>query len=135
MKAVVFCLMLSASLLAGETGAEENRRIESRFIAPCCWHENLSVHDSPVARDLRAEVAAMAAQGRTEEEIVSRFVARYGERILAEPRGKSFWVLTATPVALLLAALMMLAAWLRKRSGGIRPISTDVDSLPEFEIE
>ncbi len=96
--------------------ADEARRIETRFMAPCCWHENLTVHDSPVARQLRAEVSERVAKGETEDRIVALFVDRYGERILAEPRGIAFGILTLTPVAVVFVALSLLILWLTKRS-------------------
>jgi cytochrome c-type biogenesis protein CcmH len=86
--------------LAAETSAEA-RRIEARFVSPCCWRENLAVHDSPVAKQLRSEIAQMVASGQTESQIVDEYVARYGERILREPRGARFQILTITPIAVL----------------------------------
>ena len=103
------CLSLAcAAVFAVQPGTPDLRQIEERFIAPCCWRENLAAHQSPEAEKMRAEVASLAGAGQTEAEIVEHFVARYGERILREPRGaRSFW-LTATP----LAVLAFGAAWL-----------------------
>jgi cytochrome c-type biogenesis protein CcmH/NrfF len=95
--------------------ADEVRRIQSRFIAPCCWHENLSVHDSPIAAQLRAEVESLAARGESDRQIVDRFVSQYGERILAEPRGWPLLILTLTPILVLFITLAFLIAYLRRR--------------------
>ena len=103
--ALVFLAPLS--LTATETGAEA-RRIEARFVAPCCWRENLAVHDSPVAKQLRSEIERLVASGQTESQIVDEYVARYGERILREPRGARFQILTITPA--------MPCSWLRLKT-------------------
>ena len=107
------CLWIASALVILKplslTGAEttpkgpedEARRIEARFVAPCCWRENLAVHDSAVAKQLRSEIVQMVASGQTESQIVDEYVARYGERILREPRGARFQVLMITPIAVL----------------------------------
>jgi len=90
------------------------RQIEARFVAPCCWHENLAVHDSPAADEMRAEIARLIASGRTETEIVDHYVARYGERILREPRGQRWLWLTLTPVFVLGCASAQLLRFLSR---------------------
>ena len=85
MKRLALFLFLSAQLLAVDEA--QLRRLQGRFLAPCCWQESLAVHQSEIAVELRAEIARLAAAGRTENEIVDTLVARYGERILVEPRG------------------------------------------------
>jgi cytochrome c-type biogenesis protein CcmH len=133
---IVPVVVAAAFSLYGKTVADADnvRRIESRFMAPCCWHENLAVHGSPIADEMPAEVARLTANGQTEEQIVDRFVARYGERILAEPRGMRLWILTVTPVAILMTALALLVLRLRRWS---RPASSPFDAahFPQVAIE
>ena len=113
---VVFVLVVPMALVALERG--DARRIEARFVAPCCWHENLAVHNSPAADQMRAEIAMLVASGRTETEIVDHYVARYGERILREPRGQRWLWLTLTPVFVLgcASAQLLLFLWRVKNS-------------------
>lgn len=99
----------------------DSKRIESRFLAPCCWSEDLAVHSSPAAREMRAEIEALVAQGRSENEIVDYYVSRYGERILRDPRGRSWWVLTWAPVIALAsgtALVVRLLARMRTQTAG-----------------
>ena len=118
-----------------ETGAEA-RRIEARFVSPCCWRENLAVHDSAVAKQLRSEIAQMVASGQTESQIVDEYVARYGERILREPRGARFQILTITPIAVFGIAFLFVIRFLlrvrrknRSDAGGIAlPLATEEGS-------
>lgn len=133
-------LLASASLSlfgAPITASESVRRIQARFVAPCCWHENLAVHQSDVAIRMRAEVAALVSSGETEQQIIDRFVARYGERILAEPRGSRLWILTVTPIALLLAGGLLLIFRLRRwsRRTTVRPLFGNLPLLPDFDLE
>lgn len=95
----------------------ENPRLEklySGFISPCCWQENLTVHDSPVARQLRAEIATMVQSGRSDDEIKAEFVQRYGKRVLALPEGSARIWLFWTPPAAALAGFVVVLLWLRR---------------------
>jgi cytochrome c-type biogenesis protein CcmH len=56
--------------------------LATHFIAPCCWRQTLADHDSPLAGELRVELAARLAGGEPPAAIEQRLVARYGERIL-----------------------------------------------------
>ena len=75
----------------------------------------------------------MVASGQTESQIVDEYVARYGERILREPRGARFQVLTITPIAVFgIAGLFVIRFLLRVRrkrlseAGGIAlPLTTE----------
>lgn len=94
---------------------DRQRRIEERFIAPCCWSESVAVHRSEVAAEMRAEIARMLAQGKTEDQIVAHFVARYGERVLIVPRGPSAVWLAMIPWVALAFGLLVLAWFIRRR--------------------
>ena len=105
-------LLLASALYAADSDAV--RKIERRFIAPCCWSENLTIHQSDVAVQMRSEIERLVATGRTEEEIVDLYVARYGERILAVPRGARLWVLTLTPLLILMAGAYAVVRYLSR---------------------
>lgn len=111
-------LLVAMAALCG--GADDGRvkKLEERFITPCCWSEPVSVHRSPLAEEMRGEIGAMVAEGKSDEEIVAHYVGKYGERVLAVPRGqRSFW-LTITPfVCLALAGAWLIRYLYRKRAG------------------
>jgi cytochrome c-type biogenesis protein CcmH len=91
---LVAALVTLAALAATEpAGAEEasldERHVEERLLAPCCWRETLATHDSPLARELRAEVRSRLARGDAPEAIRASLVERYGARIRAVPEGLS----------------------------------------------
>jgi cytochrome c-type biogenesis protein CcmH len=106
-------LVLAGAALAAAPDAQ--RRIEERFIAPCCWSENVAVHRSEVAAEMRTEIAKMLAEGKTEDQIVARFVAQYGERVLIVPRGPSTVWLAIIPWVALALGLLILAWFIRRR--------------------
>jgi cytochrome c-type biogenesis protein CcmH len=120
-RSLTACLLVAAALVVLEPltarGAEpdgKTHQIEARFVAPCCWRENLAVHNSPIAAELRTEIAARVAAGQTEPQIVDYYVARFGERILREPRGVRFQILTMTPIAILGLGLLFVS-WILLR--------------------
>lgn len=102
--------LLFVGLAASLFGATQEEKIASRFLAPCCWHENLAVHSSPVAEQMRAEIAGFVKEGKTEQEIVDYYVAQYGERILREPRGsRGIWLVVVPVLVALLGAALVTA--------------------------
>lgn len=62
---VVAGLLPAQSAIAATT--DSLRVITERFVAPCCWRENLAVHQSPDAVKMRAEIVQLVAAGRTED--------------------------------------------------------------------
>jgi cytochrome c-type biogenesis protein CcmH/NrfF len=92
----------------------EARRIEAMLIAPCCWREQVSVHQSEAAEQVKQEVRAMLAAGLTRQQVLDRFVSSYGPRILAEPPNAGFGrVLHQAPWVAGLSSLVGLALVIR----------------------
>jgi cytochrome c-type biogenesis protein CcmH len=116
--------LLGLSLLIIPAAAQEKeeiaRRIEGELMAPCCWAEPVSQHLSPIAEEMRREIRAMLSVGKTEQEILDIYVARYGERILTTPPARGFnllayimpWVLAVVGVV---AVVVVLKRWLALR--------------------
>jgi cytochrome c-type biogenesis protein CcmH len=129
-------LLLAAVATASAAEAQDaSRRIEERFLAPCCWRENLAVHRSPEAEEMRAEILQLVKSGKTESEIVDFYVARYGERILREPRGGlSLW-LSVVPMLVILAGALLVAGYIvraRRRLAEVAPAEA-LPPLPDVE--
>jgi cytochrome c-type biogenesis protein CcmH len=97
--------------------------IQERFVAPCCWNDSLADHRSPKALEMKKEIDAHVAQGKTEQQIVDHYVAQYGERILRVPRGARRTWLFVTPVLFLAAGGLSLSWFLRRqRRAGTTPV-------------
>ena len=101
--------------------------IQERFLSPCCWRENLARHNSPEAAELRREIEALVKAGMTEEAVVDRYVKKYGERILREPRGSRQVYLLITPIVVLFLGLLWVIYWLR--TARARTIAADMSRL------
>ena len=92
--------------------AAQVEAIASELRCPSC--QALSVADSPsgAAAEMRRQIDALLAEGRTPDEVKQHFVDRYGEWILLAPTSPAAWVV---PVLITVAALAGLAVWLRRR--------------------
>jgi cytochrome c-type biogenesis protein CcmH/NrfF len=95
------------------------------------------VHPSPDAEKMRAEIVQLVAVGRTEDEIVERYVSQYGERILREPRGARLAVLILTPLTAFVAGAAWLLLYLAHRRQATLPeiASAVLPAIPENEME
>jgi len=116
-------------------GADNPRieRLYAGFISPCCWRENLTVHNSPVAGELRAEIVLLIQQGRSDDQIKSIFVEKYGKRILALPEGGLGLWLFWTPVLACAAGLAMVSLFVkRSRLANRAPL---LAGLPPAELD
>jgi cytochrome c-type biogenesis protein CcmH len=81
-------LLLVPRALAGYgSGDPRIEKLYRSFVAPCCWREDLTIHDSSAARQVRAQIDEMVAAGRSDEQIKAALVYQYGQRILIVPEG------------------------------------------------
>lgn len=68
----------------------EARAIEAQLVAPCCWSQQVSVHQSEAASQIKADVRQALLEGRTKDEILESYVDKYGPQILIEPPARGF---------------------------------------------
>ena len=70
-----------------DTEADEQRFREliKELRCPKCQNQAISDSDADIAHDMRAQVARMIRQGRSDDEIVDYFVERYGDFVSYEP--------------------------------------------------
>lgn len=122
--------VLSLLLMGGRIGfaaidvhefkSEIDRQRYQSFIdemrCPKCQNQNLSGSDSPIAMDLRNELYLMIEAGKSDQEITTFMVERYGEFILYRPRlSPATMLLWAAPVLLLVFGALLLWWIVRKR--------------------
>jgi cytochrome c-type biogenesis protein CcmH len=69
---------------------QEARRIERLLIAPCCRSQPVSDPNSAAADEIRAGIRRLLADGQSRDQVLAHYVARYGERVLAEPPAHGF---------------------------------------------
>ena len=119
MKAILAVALLANATLLTSAQKAEIRKVDERLLAPCCYTQSIAAHGSEIAREMRAEVAQLVAEGRTEEEIVNRYRTLYGDRILIVPDGVTGRILFSLPVVVAVLASAILLVFIRKmlRSG------------------
>lgn len=80
-----------------------------------CQNQDLLESHAPLALDLKKRVYQLMASGKSNEEIESYLVERYGEFILFKPRvHPSTWILWFAPALFLLLGLGGILGWVKK---------------------
>lgn len=117
--------LLAGLVLAAPASAEptSSSYVEGRLLAPCCYQQTLDIHESELARDLRAEIDGRVAKGESAAAIEEDMVARYGERVRAvpkgaEPRGAITVVGGLAVLGSLAGVLALVRRWSRRSSRG-----------------
>lgn len=119
-----FSLVLSISALASEplefndAGMEVRyQRLTEELRCLVCQNQNLADSDAPLAQDLRQEIFEMLQAGRSNAEIKTFLVDRYGDFVLYRPAFEGntlfLWLL---PSMLLIIGLVVLIVSVRRRS-------------------
>jgi cytochrome c-type biogenesis protein CcmH/NrfF len=104
-------------------------RLEHEMVAPCCYSQIVADHMSDAAAQMREEIVQMVLSGRSEQQILAIYKARYGEVILAAPDGMAGAIAyTVPPLCGLLACglvAILLYRWrnLRDRTTASVPYS------------
>ncbi len=146
MKRLLAFLLILAGLLGAAlpdaglewAGKARYHRLCRSLMAPCCWSQTVELHSSAAAEQCKAEVAALIRSGKTDREILDFFVRRYGLRILAEPEGAKFVVLTSVPIVVLLsggAFLVWFASRNRKHPTSDQEPGAPDCQFPESDLE
>ncbi|MEG1456116.1 MAG: cytochrome c-type biogenesis protein, partial [Comamonas sp.] len=78
----------------------------------------------PIAKDMREEIRAQLAQGRSDAEVVAFFEQRYGSFVRYTPPWRpSTWLLWCGPFLAVFAGLALLRRTLKQRSAGAMPLT------------
>ncbi len=96
------------------TAADRAVQIAAELRCPDCQALSVADSRSEAAEEIRREIAAQVADGRTSDEIREYFVERYGDWILLTPRSPVTWLV---PVSVIAVALVGLTTWLRAARG------------------
>jgi cytochrome c-type biogenesis protein CcmH len=119
-------LLLSCGATWGKEAAPlaDDPVVEQRLIAiseemRClvCQNESLAGSRSDLANDLRRELRTLIKQGKTDAEIREFMVSRYGDFVLYRPPVKPItWMLWIGPFALMVAGVIALFVYMRRRN-------------------
>ena len=121
---MVLALFLSLSVQAQEPLVFPNQQMQDRFEAltfelrcAVCQNQSLADSDAPLAHDLRREIHTMMSAGKSDEQIKTFMVDRYGDFVLYRPPVQpNTWFLWLGPLLMLLIGGLVLRANIKKRS-------------------
>lgn len=115
--------------------AEETRfhQLTSELRCVMCQNQSLADSDAPIAHDLRREVFNLMREGRSDAEIKTFLVERYGEFVLYRPPfGGGTLLLWLGPALVLLAGAGVLVVVVRRRAKANRVAIDPVDDGQEW---
>jgi cytochrome c-type biogenesis protein CcmH len=140
-------VLLAAALTTGPpppVPEHEAREIETLLVAPCCYTQTVSVHQSPAADEARRDIRARLARGETRDQIVAAYVAQHGKRVLAQPPASGFdLALYVAPLLGLLGSVVLLGVVVRRFTkrrqtggmGSVREPPTAADRAAEQRLD
>ncbi|AYN94914.1 cytochrome c-type biogenesis protein CcmH [Pseudomonas sp. LTJR-52] len=106
-----------------ETFAYTNDAERERFQAltrelrcPKCQNQDLADSNAPIAADLRGEIHRLMNEGKSDEQIITYLVARYGEFVMYRPPVEQrTWLLWYGPAAFLILGFCIILIIVRRR--------------------
>src|SRR5512136_2653832 len=113
---IAIALWLAVAAADPQALEREAKQLEAKLMAPCCWAQQVSLHQSPAADEIRTNIRKLLAEGKTSQQILDIYVAEYGDRILAEPPDRGFsrliyvapWVFLVVSVGLVVVVVRRL---------------------------
>lgn len=96
-----------------------------------CQNESLAGSRSDLANDLRREIRILIKEGKSDEQIRTFMVERYGDFVLYRPPVKPItWLLWIGPFVILVIGIGGLLTYLRRRDRSVSSLRlTDEDNL------
>jgi len=130
-------LWLAVAAADPQTIEREAKLLETKLMAPCCWAQQVSLHQSPAADEIKQHIRRLLAEGKTGQQILDGYVAQYGDRILAEPPARGFsaalyvapWIFLAGSVGLVVVVVR------RMRTSGPGLAKAEAAGAPPDEAE
>ena len=135
---MVVCVLSLSSAIANEAApladdpVTEQRLISISEEMRClvCQNESLAGSRSDLANDLRREIRILIKEGKSDDQIRSFMVERYGDFVLYRPPVKPVtWLLWIGPFVILGIGIAGLLMYLRRRNSSIPTVTlTDSDN-------
>lgn len=121
---VLFCLWLPSAWAVDSESPFSNPQLQQRyeglihdFRCLVCFDESIANSDADLAADFRHQVHQMVADGKSDQQIKTFMIKRYGDFILYQPPLQpSTWILWGGPFMLLVIGLVTLIFILRRRA-------------------
>lgn len=139
---VVVLVALGASTTP-DTGQSDDRLYALAGQMKClqCLGESVAGSQSDIAQEMRAEIRRQMRRGRSDDEILTYFADRYGQRVLLTPSASGLsslvWVVPVVAAGLGVAGLgFAFATWRRQRDDAASAeVSAEDEALVAAAIE
>lgn len=133
---LISSLTLLTLIASAETPKQQPARIErleNALLAPCCYTQPVSRHQSEIAVKMRLEIAKWVKQGKSDQEILDAYTKLYGAKVLVDPNTvPREWTYLVPWVALALGAAV--AAWILRRWRATRPRNEAAEVVPHASL-
>jgi cytochrome c-type biogenesis protein CcmH len=118
-------LLLPAGAFAATCQKARLGDIEDEVMCLQCGVPLNVAEDAPAAKRERAFIQAQIDRCRSKDEIKDQLVAQFGDRVLADPKSSSAWLIPALAfAAAALAVALGALRWRRRRAPGAKPAPT-----------
>lgn len=100
-----------------DSGVDEQRfrGLIEQLRCPKCQNQSISDSDAEIAQDMRAQVATMIRDGRSDDEIVNYFTERYGDFVnYKPPMNAQTMILWAGPVCVFGIGFILVLVQIRR---------------------
>jgi cytochrome c-type biogenesis protein CcmH len=150
MTAALLSLALAAGLVTGQFAPQKGGSdpltdpvLEQRVqklgkLLRCAVCQGVSIADSPasMARAQLDTVRELVSEGKSDEQIVEYFVARYGEWVLLEPPKEGFnWFVWLGPAALVAGGFFIISRQIKRAPVATATPAAAASSPPSPEAE
>ena len=110
----VIGLLAAVPVSAQQPTADEINAVAKNLSCPTCTGINVADCPTETCEQWRAQIGQMLAEGKSEQEILDYFAARYGDHVLQVPPKRGFFVLVwVLPILAVLAGLVWLVFLMR----------------------
>ncbi len=134
-----FLLLLLVLALPGRAAALTEAEVSNHLMCYACPQDQLAVCNCGGAQEMKDTIHRMIGEGKTKQEILDHFVARYGEAIISTPPKKGF-ALTAYVAPYIglgagaAVALFLVMRWARRSGREAESEATTAgDSAPAID--
>ena len=124
---------------AGAYDEAEAQAIDRMLMCPVCPAQTIDQTEVPLAKQMRAQVRELLADGATRKEVLDWFAApeRYGPGVLAEPPRSGFYLIAwivpgVIVVAGLVGGLLTLRAMRRRTDDNPSETASETDDLQPY---
>lgn len=104
--------------------AQREAALAAQLRCVVCQNQTVAESQAPIAKDMRQQIQAQLAQGRSDAEVVAFFEQRYGAFVRYTPPWRpSTWLLWCGPFLVVFAGLALLRRTLKQRAAGPAPLT------------